>query len=78
MGQSTPKKYVLELLIILNNYLILKNVPLSINMCLYFICSAAGSFCVKDTTPPFCPKTPDSTMGDSRCCLPAPEWAALF
>ncbi|CAG9760469.1 unnamed protein product [Ceutorhynchus assimilis] len=34
--------------------------------------TAAGSFCVHDSEPPYCPKNSDD-IGDVRCCLNAPE-----
>lgn len=39
--------------------------------------SATGSYCIRDTKPPFCPKKPGG-VGDSRCCMEAPEWNPLL
>ena len=38
---------------------------------------ATGSFCVKDSRVPFCPKK-ENDIGDRRCCLESPEWAELI
>lgn len=47
--------------------------------CLFvsFLLSATGSYCVKDSNPPFCPKN-ENEIGDKRCCLEAPEWNELI
>lgn len=39
--------------------------------------SASGSYCIRDSTPPFCPSKPGG-MGDTRCCMEAPEWAPIL
>lgn len=39
--------------------------------------SASGSFCVKGSEPPFCPKHAND-IGDRRCCLESPEWNELI
>lgn len=64
MGQSTPKTWVE-----------FKKQKLNSNC--FFSFSASGSYCVKDSDPPFCPKN-ENEIGDKRCCLEAPEWNELI
>lgn len=52
------------------------NIRRCLLICFLFF-SASGSFCVKGSDPPFCPKR-ENEIGDKRCCLEAPEWNALI
>lgn len=39
------------------------------------VCSAYGSYCLKDDTAPYCPSGSESLIGDPRCCVAGQEFA---
>lgn len=79
MGQSTPKTWY-EWQQCTENFRIWWMTVLCVFFLFFTLYSAIGSYCVRDTDdhiPPFCPTRKDD-IGDSRCCLDAPEWKELI